>query len=133
MPNQQLTRPIVNHIAFYVTDLANSTRFYSEVMQLENIPDPFKNGGYSWFKISDSCQLHLIAGARESARQHINHHLAFSISTFTEFVEHLKEANIPFYNPNQEEGKIHIRPDGIRQVFFKDPDGYWLEVNNIDF
>ena len=28
--------------------------------------------------------------------------------------------------------KINIRPDGITQVFFQDPDGYWIEVNSIN-
>lgn len=26
---------------------------------------------------------------------------------------------------------VNIRADGIKQVFFRDPDGYWLEVNNV--
>ena len=29
-------------------------------------------------------------------------------------------------NPN----KITTRVDGVLQVFLKDPDGYWIEVNN---
>ena len=26
---------------------------------------------------------------------------------------------------------INIRADGIKQIFFQDPDGYWIEVNNV--
>ena len=26
--------------------------------------------------------------------------------------------------------KINIRADGIKQVFFQDGDGYWIEVNS---
>jgi catechol 2,3-dioxygenase-like lactoylglutathione lyase family enzyme len=25
---------------------------------------------------------------------------------------------------------ITTRPDGIKQIYFKDPDGYWIEVND---
>ncbi len=25
---------------------------------------------------------------------------------------------------------VNIRADGIKQIYFQDPDGYWLEVNN---
>jgi lactoylglutathione lyase len=27
--------------------------------------------------------------------------------------------------------KINIRADGVKQIFFQDPDGYWIEVNSI--
>ncbi|HZV69551.1 MAG TPA: hypothetical protein VFG10_08405 [Saprospiraceae bacterium] len=27
--------------------------------------------------------------------------------------------------------KVNIRADGIKQIFFQDPDGYWIEVNSI--
>ena len=27
--------------------------------------------------------------------------------------------------------KINIRADGIKQIFFQDPDGYWIEVNSL--
>ncbi len=27
--------------------------------------------------------------------------------------------------------KINVRPDGIKQVFFQDPNGYWIEVNSV--
>jgi len=26
-----------------------------------------------------------------------------------------------------------VRPDGVRQIYFQDPDGYWLEVNDSKF
>ena len=27
--------------------------------------------------------------------------------------------------------KINIRADGIKQVYFQDPNGYWIEVNSV--
>ena len=30
-----------------------------------------------------------------------------------------------------EVSKINIRADGIKQIFFQDPDGYWIEVNSV--
>ncbi len=27
--------------------------------------------------------------------------------------------------------KVNIRADGMKQVFFQDPDGYWIEVNSV--
>ena len=32
-----------------------------------------------------------------------------------------------------EDGKVTNRPDGIHQIYFQDPDGYWIEVNDDKF
>lgn len=28
------------------------------------------------------------------------------------------------------EGKVTLRSDGEHQIYFQDPDGYWIEVND---
>jgi lactoylglutathione lyase len=123
-------RPVINHIAVYVVDLEKSTAFYRDILCLEMIPEPFKRGMHSWFQISENCQLHLIAGATELIPHNINNHISFSTSSLDDFKQHLVNAGILFFNANEEEGKVHLRPDGIRQIFFQDPDGYWLEIND---
>ena len=25
---------------------------------------------------------------------------------------------------------LHVRQDGIRQIYFQDPDGHWIEIND---
>jgi catechol 2,3-dioxygenase-like lactoylglutathione lyase family enzyme len=50
---------------------------------------------------------------------------------FDEFVQKLTKMNIE-YSDFLVANKINIRPDGITQVFFQDPDGYWIEVNSIN-
>ncbi len=126
-------RPVINHIAVYVVDLEKSTSFYRDVLCLEMIPEPFKRGMHSWFQISGNCQLHLVAGAQELMSHNINNHISFTTSNLDDFIRHLVKAGILFYNANGEEGIVHIRPDGIRQIFFQDPDGYWLEMNDEQF
>lgn len=121
---------VVSHIAFYVTDLARSTAFYRDVLALPNIEEPFKIGMHSWFALGSQCQLHLIAGAKAVAGFHINHHLALRTADFDFFLQRLSENHVTYFTPDQQPGKVHVRPDGIRQVFFQDPDGYWLELNN---
>lgn len=27
-------------------------------------------------------------------------------------------------------GRMQTRPDGVNQMFFRDPDGYWIEIND---
>ena len=30
-------------------------------------------------------------------------------------------------------GTSPVRPDGVHQLYFQDPDGYWIEVNDDKF
>ena len=126
----QLMSIVVSHIAFFVTDLQRSTRFYSEVLQLPPLEEPFKLGLHSWFSLGSGCQFHLIAAAAQVPIMHINHHLALRTTAFDAMIQTLKNNSIAYYDPFKNANTIHVRPDGIRQVFFQDPDGYWIELND---
>ena len=40
---------------------------------------------------------------------------------------------VRYVNFKGEERKMTTRPDGVKQVYFQDPDGYWIEVNDDKF
>lgn len=120
----------ISHIAFSVSNLQRSAVFYREIIGLQPLEEPFKIGMHSWFSLSPVCQLHLIAGAKEVPPFHINHHLALRTNAFEEFINRLLKAGIPYSGPFGKSAEIYTRPDGVRQVFFQDPDGYWLEMND---
>lgn len=123
-------KTILNHIAVYVQDLQKSTRFYSSVIGLDTIPEPFHDGRHTWYKIGPQSQLHLIQGAGFQSPQNKNSHLCFSVSSVEDFVSTLRKNNIEFENWAGEKNKVTIRVDGVKQIYFKDPDGYWIEINN---
>jgi lactoylglutathione lyase len=116
-----------NHIALYVTDLERSTAFYREVIGAQTIPDPFKDERHVWLKIGEHNQLHLIAGSQKP--QPGNSHFAFSVALLENFAERLTEHGIAFDDGHGGANKVRLRPDGIKQIYFQDPDGYWIEVN----
>ena len=121
---------VISHIAVSVSHLEKSTHFYKEILQLQLIPEPFKQGMHSWFQIGTHCQLHLIAGAGEGYKKNMNNHLAFTTPSIEVFIDRLTGAGFSYSDAFGNKNKVHIRPDGIQQIFFQDPDGYWLEVNN---
>ena len=121
---------VINHIALYVHDLDRSTGFYKEVLQLRQIPEPFKDGWHNWFSIGGRSQLHLIEGAPQVIPQEKNTHICFSVASLEDFMANLDELHIPYESSAGEPGIPNMRSDGIRQIFFQDPDGYWLEVND---
>ena len=61
-------------------------------------------------------QLHLIAGAMDVPKQHMDVHLAFSVPSVEQFRLELDQRAIPYVNAPAEEKKITVRPDGVRIV-----------------
>ncbi|HEX2853755.1 MAG TPA: VOC family protein [Opitutaceae bacterium] len=126
----EVVRPRINHIAFYVRDLKVSTEFYQNTIGLEMIPEPFKDGRHSWFLIGPKTHLHIISGATETLPKIKNAHLCFTVSSVDSFVARLGKAGIVYENLLGQKGAVTLRPDGVKQIYFQDPDGYWLEIND---
>ena len=123
-------KPVLNHIALYVFDLKKSTEFYRDVLQLDVIPEPFKDGKHTWFKLGENSQFHLIEGAKQIISHEKSSHLCFSVKSLEEFITLLDKRKIDRINMKGDSRKPTVRPDGVSQIYFQDPDGYWLEVND---
>jgi lactoylglutathione lyase len=130
---QNTNAPHVNHLAIYVVDLQKSADFYEKIIQLQKIEEPFHDGKHVWLKMGEHSQLHIISGAAATVPHEENVHLAFSVPSLEDFIKHLKAENIKFGNWAQNSEEPQVRADGIKQVYLKDPDGYWIEVNNDKF
>ncbi len=122
--------PRINHIAFYVVDLKVSTDFYSNIIGLPTIPEPFHDGKHTWYLIGPKTHLHIISGATEKLPKIKNSHLCFTVPSVDEFAARLKTAGVVYENLAGEKGAITHRPDGVHQIYFQDPDGYWIEIND---
>ena len=120
----------LNHIALYVVDLKTSTSFYQNIIGLDTIPEPFHDGRHTWFSIGHKSHLHLIQGAKTKTEREKNTHLCFSVASVTDFILVLKKNNIEYENWAGEKGAVTNRVDGVKQIYFKDPDGYWIEIND---
>jgi len=123
------TAPVMDHTTVFVLELARSTKFYQDVMELPQIAEPFKDGRHSWFQIGPHSQLHVVSGAKAVGDHDINIHLAFRVPSVPVFMKHLDQLGIKYGNWTGEK-KVQMRPDGISQIYFQDPDGYWIEVND---
>lgn len=119
----------INHFAIAVTDLEESETFYRDVIGLNQIPEPFGLGMHAWFQIGES-QLHIIRGATERREHNKYNHLCFSVSDMDQFIERIKSHGIKFSDWELNPGQITVRVDGVQQIYFTDPDGHWIEVND---
>ncbi|NEU07385.1 VOC family protein [Flavihumibacter sp. R14] len=127
---QNDNKPVLNHIAVYVHNLQNSSDFYRNIIGLDTIPEPFKDGKHTWFTMGQAGQLHLISGAPERMEQIKDRHLCFSVPSIEVFINNLEKNKIPFTNWKGDSKLPTVRPDGVKQIYFQDPDGYWIEINN---
>jgi len=123
-------KPVVNHIAHHVIDLQKSTAFYKDLIGLDTIPEPFHDGKHTWFAIGYKSHLHLIAGATAIADYNKQSHLCFSVSSVDAFVTRLTKAGIAYEDVAGKPQTVTLRVDGVKQIYFRDPDGFWIEIND---
>lgn len=120
----------VNHHAIYVKDIKQSRVFYTQVLGLDSIPEPFHDGLHLWLNMGGGASIHVIGGAPERKEYFLNNHLCLSTSSVEDFKKVLEKRGIAWYNSAKEKGKTTTRVDGVKQVWIQDPDGYWLEIND---
>lgn len=121
---------VLNHIAVYVSDLDKSASFYQSLLNLVKIEEPFKDGRHVWFTLGAAGQMHLIKGAKNKTEHDKNEHLCFSVGSITDFIAKLDQQKIDYINWEGTAKAPTVRVDGVKQIYFQDPDGHWLEVND---
>lgn len=119
-----------DHQAIVVSDLDSSASFYKEVLGLKEIKNETGKSTRRWFSLGGDLQLHLLADDMEGVKVNKSIHLAVTITNFDEFVKNLRSREIEFTDWPGNVDQVNHRPDGIRQVYIKDPDGYSIEVNS---
>lgn len=129
----QSMSPVFDHTTRHVRDLQKSGEFYDKVLQLKRIPDPFKDNNHIWYRIGPHEQLHVVGKAAEVPQQDKELHFAFHVASVDAFRAHLDKMQVKYSDFKGEDGKVTNRPDGVHQIYFQDPDGYWIEVNDNKF
>jgi len=119
-----------DHYSVIVKDSDKSAKFYSTILKLKETPHPTLAKGFRWFLLNDSSQIHLIQKENLEYKKHKSVHLCLATQKLNAFAKHLKENNITYYDWPGTKNAITLRADGIQQIYFQDPDGYWIEIND---
>lgn len=122
----------IDHLAIVVDDLQRSTSFYEDVFGLTEITNQTQNPDIRWYQFADGVELHIIKRSKEGIRVKKDLHLAVAINNLDAFMKMLDEKGVAYENWPGKPAQSNTRPDGIRQVYLQDPDGYWIEVNDAD-
>jgi len=128
---QEKSSVTLNHLALSVKDVDRSAEFYKTVLGLEEITNRTKNPGIRWFSLGEDKELHLISTVPGEIILTKAVHLGLTNSNFDSFIKTLESRKITYSDWPGTVNTINTRADGVKQVFFQDPDGYWIEVNNV--
>lgn len=120
-----------NHISLSVNNVDISTQFYKNVFNLEEITNRTEIEGIRWFSLGEGKELHLISVLKEPVTTNKAVHFALTTSNFDDFVKTLEANTIAYSDWPGTINKINLRPDGIKQIYLQDLDGYWIEVNSV--
>lgn len=133
----------MNHIAIIVSDVGRSAAFYSQVMGFQQIRRPDFDRYGAWFTMGN-VELHLIKGEPlvHDGKDLIVGHISIETEDIDKVPEILQRMGIK-YRQNVSVPKGVMKTGAttnddkssnmiIKQYFFTDPDGYWIEICNCD-
>ncbi len=118
-----------DHTAVLVKDVNVSAKFYGEILGLEEISNAGLGERFRWFQFTDKVQIHLIQ-SEDKITPHKGVHLAINTDKLDELMDYFRAKKIYFENWQGEADVTNTRPDGVKQIYIKDPDGYWIEIND---
>ncbi len=118
-----------NHMAFPVKNLQASVDFYSKVLNLKEITNRTQKPNIRWLSLGGEKELHLISQTNEPVQVNKALHLAVSTDDMLAVTAHLKALNVSYSDWAGIPNTLNTRADGVKQIYFQDPDGYWIEVN----
>ena len=124
-------RLTLDHIALLVGDLDQSVAFYTAIPGVREIPNPMGGTHIRWLEYGAGQRFHLQAGDISALRFEKHTHFAFTTDAFDAVLEALAKAGLAFGDFKGTPGAINVRPDGMRAVFLEDPNGYWIEINDM--
>lgn len=122
----------LDHVAIHVSDQPKSVAFYQELFALAEIPSPFPPGGPRWLKFANGVELHIQPGRTAAHSPPRQIHFAVTVPSLDPVIAWLRAHNVVWVDSADRPGQIaRSRRDGVQQIFFQDPDGYWIEVNDV--
>jgi len=117
----------LGHVSITVTDIAKAREFYTNLLELEEIPRPAFDFPGIWYSLGGDLQLHIIlndqlvrpAVEREKIVARYPH-FALWTDDADDTARKVQQLGLPCRD-------VVSGPTGLRQIFVKDPDGNMVE------
>lgn len=120
-----------DHVSLHVKDLEASCNFYGNVIGLKEIvPTPIALPHVRWFMFANGFTVHIIGGCGDDPKASWGDHFAIAAQDFDGTMQDLTAKGVRFGTFQGEQGQVTIRKDGLKQIFLRDPDNNWIEIND---
>ena len=126
-PPAPITAAALDHVSLYVRDPDASAAFYTSLFGLKQIPAPVPNA--RWLVMGAGVTLHIIGGRTTPLAHTKWDHMAVACADMDLMIQSLKAKAVP-WTDIEGRNTPQVRPDGVKQIFVQDPDGYWIEIND---
>ena len=114
----------INHVSVSARDLAESVRFYIEVLGLEPVATPDFGFPVQWLQLGQ-VQLHVFEHTQGEAP--VSHHVAIEVDDFASVLREVRQRGI---EDRETFGHwLYRLPDGAAQLYLRDPGGNLIEID----
>ena len=121
----------LQHTTLVVSDFAVSKPFYTEVLGLKDLNADWLPEKQMFLSLGNNLELHVGEVPGVEIKPSNFNHFAISSNDLDGYLAHLKAHGVTYSNLGGGQPYfIQKRPDGVRQTFIQDPDGYWIEIND---
>lgn len=121
----------LQHTTIVVSNFAKSKKFYTEILGLKDLKATWLPEKQMFLSLGNNLELHMGEVPGVEIKPSRFNHFAISTNDLDSYLEHLKAHNITYSTlGGGKENFVQKRPDGVRQTFIQDPDGYWVEIND---
>lgn len=119
-----MENPSLDHVSVLTSNLAESIRFYVEVVGLTQGPRPAMDFDGAWLYAGNRAVIHLICTENAINRQETGalDHVAFKAEGLAAYEARLAECGITY-------ATNHLPDAGLTQLFICDPEGITGELN----
>ncbi|HEX6071937.1 MAG TPA: VOC family protein [Sphingomicrobium sp.] len=123
-----VTAITADHFGLSVADASLSAKFYQDVVGLEPMATPGVWPNDRWMH-AGNFQVHLIGGRTQPAQPPSDVHFAFRVPSLADTIAVLDRHHVAWESSDHRPHQVGTRDDGVLQIYFRDPDGYRIEIN----
>ena len=126
---QVIAAPALDHVGIQASDLDRTIRFYTTVLGLREVPAPFSKADARWMTFENGYKLHVVGHGQAATTHNKWDHIALACSDLPAMIARLESLHVAWTDMSGDR-TLQRRPDGVTQIFIRDPDGYNIELND---